>query len=153
MTLAGLAEYPEVFSAGVSECGIVNFRTFIEHTEPRMREMSKIKYGDPDTEGELLDRLSPINKIDRVVSPVLLLHGGNDTNVPLIEAQQVAEKLGQRGVPVECIVFPDEGHGFKKKAAVHRQWQLCGGLRSIFREDRSSLSLAAIFARQDQALS
>ncbi|HSS51430.1 MAG TPA: prolyl oligopeptidase family serine peptidase, partial [Thermoanaerobaculia bacterium] len=42
------------------------------------------------------------------------LHGANDTNVPLVEAKQVAEELKKRGVPVDTVIFPDEGHGFRK---------------------------------------
>ena len=63
---------------------------------------------------ELLRDLSPIHKVDRVVAPTLVLHGANDTNVPVVEAEQVVDNLKERGVPVEYILFPDEGHGFRK---------------------------------------
>jgi dipeptidyl aminopeptidase/acylaminoacyl peptidase len=43
-----------------------------------------------------------------------VLHGANDTNVPLVEAEQVVESLKRRGIPVEYVFFPDEGHGFQK---------------------------------------
>jgi len=45
-----------------------------------------------------------------------VLHGANDTNVPVVEADQVVDSLRERGVPVEYILFPDEGHGFRKTA-------------------------------------
>lgn len=115
MTMAGLTEYPDLFAAGANLYGIVNFRTFFSHTEPWMAAISKIEYGDPDTEGDMLDQLSPINKIDQIIAPTLVLHGATDTNVPVIEAEQVAENLRQRGIPVEYILFPDEGHGFQKE--------------------------------------
>ncbi|MEO8585910.1 MAG: prolyl oligopeptidase family serine peptidase, partial [Acidobacteriota bacterium] len=51
---------------------------------------------------------------DRVKAPTLVLHGANDTNVPVIEAEQVVESLKKRGIPVEYVLFPDEGHGFQK---------------------------------------
>ena len=114
MTMAGLAEYPELFAAGANLFGVVNFKTFFKHTEPWMAAISKIEYGDPDTEGEMLDRLSPLSKVDRVTAPTLVLHGANDTNVPVIEAEQVVASLKKRGVPVEYVLFPDEGHGFQK---------------------------------------
>ena len=79
-----------------------------------MAAISKIEYGDPETEVEVLRELSPIHKIDRVVAPTIVLHGANDTNVPVVEAEQVVESLQQRGVPVEYVLFPDEGHGFTK---------------------------------------
>ena len=115
MTMAGLAEYPNTFSAGVNLFGVVNFRTFFAQTEPWMAAISKIEYGDPDTEGEMLDSLSPINKIDQVIAPTLVLHGANDTNVPVVEAEQVVENLKRRNIPVEYVLFPDEGHGFQKE--------------------------------------
>jgi dipeptidyl aminopeptidase/acylaminoacyl peptidase len=114
MTMAGLAEYPDIFAAGVDLFGVVNFKTFFKHTEAWMAAVSKIEYGDPATEGEMLDRLSPLTRIDRVKTPTLVLHGANDTNVPVIEAEQVVESLKKRGVPVEYVLFPDEGHGFQK---------------------------------------
>ena len=48
------------------------------------------------------------------MAPTLVLHGANDTNVPVVEAEQVVDTLRQRGVPVEYVLFPDEGHGFTK---------------------------------------
>jgi dipeptidyl aminopeptidase/acylaminoacyl peptidase len=116
MTMAGLTEYPERFAAGANLYGVVNFETFFAHTEPWMAAISKVKYGDPDTERDLLRRLSPIHRIDRVAAPVLVLHGANDTNVPVVEAEQVVENLRRRDVPVEYVLFPDEGHGFLKTA-------------------------------------
>ena len=115
MTMAGLTEFPQLFAAGVNIYGLVNFKTFFARTEPWMASISKIEYGDPATEGDMLDALSPIHKMDRVESPTLVLHGANDTNVPVYEAEQVVEKLRERGLPVEYILFPDEGHGFRKE--------------------------------------
>jgi dipeptidyl aminopeptidase/acylaminoacyl peptidase len=66
------------------------------------------------TEAEMLRRLSPIYRIDRIKSPTIVLHGANDTNVPVIEAEQVVENLKKRNVPVEYVLFPDEGHGWRK---------------------------------------
>lgn len=116
MTMAGLSEYPELFAAGANLYGVVNFETFFAHTEPWMVAISKIEYGDPETEVEMLRSLSPIHKVDRVSAPTIVLHGANDTNVPVVEAEQVVESLKRRGVPVEFILFPDEGHGFAKTA-------------------------------------
>lgn len=112
MTMAGLAHYPALFAAGVNLYGVVNFKTFFERTEPWMASISKVEYGDPDSEGELLRALSPIGGIDKIVAPTLVLHGANDTNVPLYEAEQVVAALRQRAVPVDYILFADEGHGF-----------------------------------------
>jgi dipeptidyl aminopeptidase/acylaminoacyl peptidase len=116
MTMAGLAAYPDLFAAGANLFGVVNFQTFFAHTEPWMAAISKTEYGDPDTQAEMLLGLSPITHIDRVRAATLVLHGANDTNVPVVEAEQVVDRLRERGVPVEYILYPDEGHGFLKTA-------------------------------------
>ncbi|MFN8540969.1 MAG: S9 family peptidase [Thermomicrobiales bacterium] len=116
MTMAGLADYPERFAAGVNLFGVVNFATFFANTEPWMAAISKVEYGDPDTEAEMLRELSPIHRIGKVTAPTLVLHGANDTNVPVVEAEQVVEGLRERGIRTEYILFPDEGHGFRKTA-------------------------------------
>ena len=114
MVMAGLTEYPEAFAAGANLFGVVNFKTFFEQTEPWMAAISTVEYGDPVADAELLEQLSPINRVDRVVAPTIVLHGANDTNVPVVEAEQVVESLEQRGVPVQYVLFPDEGHGWRK---------------------------------------
>lgn len=116
MTMAGLTEYPDLFAAGANLFGVVNFETFFARTEPWMAAISTIKYGDPQTQADLLRALSPIHKVDRVKAATLVLHGANDTNVPVVEAEQVVERLRQSGIPVEYILFPDEGHGFTRIA-------------------------------------
>jgi dipeptidyl aminopeptidase/acylaminoacyl peptidase len=114
MTMAGLTEYPDMFAAGVDLFGIVNFITFFQHTQPWMAAISTIEYGDPATQKEMLDQLSPIHKLDRIKAATMVQHGANDTNVPVIEAEQIVKTLKDRGVPVEYILFPDEGHGWRK---------------------------------------
>jgi dipeptidyl aminopeptidase/acylaminoacyl peptidase len=114
MTMAGLTEYPDLFAAGADLFGIVNFETFFSHTQPWMAAISTIEYGDPVKEKDLLRQLSPLAKLERLKAPTLVLHGANDTNVPVVEAEQVVDNLKKRGVPVEYVLFPDEGHGFRK---------------------------------------
>lgn len=114
MVMAGLTRYPNLFAAGANLFGVVNFATFFEQTEPWMAAISTKEYGDPKTEAALLRELSPIHAIDKVTAPTIVLHGANDTNVPLVEAEQVVRELERRGVAVEFVLFPDEGHGFRK---------------------------------------
>jgi dipeptidyl aminopeptidase/acylaminoacyl peptidase len=116
MTMAALTEFPELFAAGANLFGIVNFATFFAHSQPWMAAISTTEYGDPKTQKDLLDRLSPIHKIDRIKAPLIVLHGANDTNVPVIEAEQTVAALRKRGLPVEYVLFPDEGHGWRKTA-------------------------------------
>ena len=114
MTMVGLTEYPELFAAGVNLFGMVNFFTFFQHTQPWMAAISTIEYGDPATQKDLLEKLSPLGKLDRIRAATMVQHGANDTNVPVVEAEQIVKHLKSRGVPVEYILFPDEGHGWRK---------------------------------------
>ncbi|HYJ03497.1 MAG TPA: S9 family peptidase [Chthoniobacterales bacterium] len=114
MVMAGLTEYPDLFAAGANLFGIVNFETFFKNTQPWMAAISKVEYGNPETEAELLKKLSPIHRLERLRTPTIVLHGANDTNVPVIEAEQVVEDLKRRNIPVEYVLFPDEGHGWRK---------------------------------------
>jgi len=115
MTMVGVTFYPDLFAAGVNLFGMVNFFTFFEQTEPWMAAISTTEYGDPKKQADLLRDLSPLGKLDRIKTPLMVQHGANDTNVPVIEAAQIVENLKRRNVPVEYILFPDEGHGFRKE--------------------------------------
>ena len=114
VTMVGVTEYPDLFAAGANLFGMVNFATFFQHTEPWMAAISTKEYGDPATQADLLARLSPLGKLDHVKSPLIVLHGAHDTNVPVVEAEQIVENLKARGVTVEYVLFPDEGHGWRK---------------------------------------
>jgi dipeptidyl aminopeptidase/acylaminoacyl peptidase len=110
LTLAALVTYPDLFAVGIDVCGMSNFATFYEHTEPWIASAAVSKYGDPVADAELLRDLSPITRIDRLRTPLMVVHGENDTNVPVIEAEQVVEALRIRGVEHKYLLFRDEGH-------------------------------------------
>jgi dipeptidyl aminopeptidase/acylaminoacyl peptidase len=114
VVMAGVTEFPAMFAGGVNLYGVVNFDTFFKNTQPWMAAISTVEYGDPVKDKAMLAKLSPLNKIDAVTTPLLVLHGANDTNVPVIEAEQIVASLKARGVPVGYILFPDEGHGWRK---------------------------------------
>ncbi|GGL31049.1 peptidase S9 [Halarchaeum grantii] len=113
MVLAALTEYPERWAAGVDVVGIANFVTFLENTGEWRREHREAEYGSLEDDREFLEEISPINNIDSIRAPLLVLHGANDPRVPVGEAEQIAEEAAEH-VPVEKLVFEDEGHGFSK---------------------------------------
>jgi dipeptidyl aminopeptidase/acylaminoacyl peptidase len=110
LTLAALTTYPDLFAVGIDVCGMSDFATFYEHTEPWIASAAVSKYGDPVTDADLLRDLSPITRIDRLTTPLMVVHGENDSNVPVIEAEQVVAALAERGVEHAYLLFPDEGH-------------------------------------------
>ena len=114
VVLAALTEFPDRWAAGVDVVGIANFVTFLENTGPWRRTLREAEYGSLEEDRDLLERISPINSIERIEAPLFVLHGANDPRVPLGEAERIAEKAREQGVPVEKLVFEDEGHGISK---------------------------------------
>jgi dipeptidyl aminopeptidase/acylaminoacyl peptidase len=110
LTLAALTWFPDLFAVGVDVCGISDFATFYGHTEPWIATAATPKYGHPETDAALLHELSPIHQVDRITAPLLVVHGAHDTNVPLVEAEQVVAALRERGASPGFLLFPDEGH-------------------------------------------
>jgi dipeptidyl aminopeptidase/acylaminoacyl peptidase len=115
MVLASLTEYPELWAAGVDVVGIANFVTFLENTGSWRRSLREAEYGSLDEDREFLESISPINTIEAIRAPLFVLHGANDPRVPLGEADQIVEEARAQGVPVEELVFEDEGHGIAKR--------------------------------------
>lgn len=114
MTLASITTYPEKFAAGIDIVGIANFKTFLERTGPWRRKIREAEYGSLEEDGEFLDEISPIHKVDRITAPLLVIHGKNDPRVPHHEADQIVQALKDRGQPVDYLLFEDEGHGIAK---------------------------------------
>jgi dipeptidyl aminopeptidase/acylaminoacyl peptidase len=117
LTLAALVAYPELFAVGVDVCGMANFETFYSQTEPWIAAAAVSKYGHPDLDRELLRDLSPIWYIDRLRAPLLVVHGANDTNVPVCEAEQVVAALQANQVPHQYLLFEGEGHELLSRAS------------------------------------
>jgi dipeptidyl aminopeptidase/acylaminoacyl peptidase len=140
LTLASLVFHPELFAAGVDVCGMVDFHTFYANTEPWIAVAAYAKYGHPERDAELLRSLSPIHRFDALRAPVLVVHGETDSNVPVEEAEQVVAAARARGVPVEYLLFREEGHELlrvrNKQAFVEAtvQWLtawLCGAAPAL----------------------
>ena len=114
MVLASLTEYPDLWAAGVDVVGIANFVTFLENTGSWRRELREAEYGSLAEDREFLESISPTNNIERIEAPLFVLHGANDPRVPVGEAEQIVEEARNQGVPVEKLIFDDEGHGISK---------------------------------------
>ncbi|MFN2497449.1 MAG: prolyl oligopeptidase family serine peptidase [Pseudonocardiaceae bacterium] len=124
LTIVVMVSHPALFRVGVDVCGITDFETFFAHTEPWIAAAAVSRYGDPRRDAELLRELSPIHRIGRLSAPLLVVHGGQDTNVPLIEAEQIVTALRDRGASPGYLVLPDEGHeilGATNRAAFVRE--------------------------------
>lgn len=115
MTLASLVFYPDLWAAGVNMVGIANFVSFLERTGPWRRKHREAEYGELENDREMLERISPLNYIDNIKVPMMVVHGRHDPRVPLFEAEQVVEAVRKNGQEVELLVFEDEGHAISKR--------------------------------------
>ncbi len=116
MVLAAITTYPEIWAAAVDIVGIANFVTFLEQTSVWRRKLREAEYGSLEQDRAFLESISPIHHIDRIAAPLFLSHGRNDPRVPVGETEQIASALQARGIPVEQVIFADEGHGIVKRA-------------------------------------
>lgn len=114
LTNAVLAFHPGHFVCGVAICGMSDFATFFAETEPWIGRASYSEYGHPVRDAQLLERLSPIHRASDVGVPMLFIHGGNDTNVPVDESPRMAAALRAAGSHAETLVVPGEGHDFTR---------------------------------------
>lgn len=118
MTLAALTFRPEEFAAGVDIFGISNWHRTVNNIPPwwgSQKDALEDEMGD-FSDDEFFRAKSPIFHADRIVRPLMVLQGANDPRVLQVESDEIVEAVRANGVPVEYVLFPDEGHGFRKKS-------------------------------------
>jgi dipeptidyl aminopeptidase/acylaminoacyl peptidase len=114
MTMMGVTKAPEVWAAGVPIVPFVNWFTEIQNEDPVLQQSDLATMGDPAKNKTLFEDRSPINFIDQVKAPLLLLAGGHDPRCPHEESQQVVDAIKKKGGVVDYKVYENEGHGFSK---------------------------------------
>jgi dipeptidyl aminopeptidase/acylaminoacyl peptidase len=125
MVLASTVHFSDRLKAAVDIVGISNFVTFLENTQDYRRDLRRVEYGDerdPAMRAHL-EMISPLNNVDRIAVPMLVVQGQNDPRVPVTEAEQIVKALRERGEPVWYMNALNEGHGYRKKenADVYQQ--------------------------------
>jgi dipeptidyl aminopeptidase/acylaminoacyl peptidase len=118
MVLAALTLAPEAFKVGVDLFGISNWIRTLESIPPwwaSFRDALYAELGDPKTDSARLRRISPLFNASKIKAPLMVLQGANDPRVLKVESDEIVAAAKKNGVPVEYVIFPDEGHGFVKK--------------------------------------
>ena len=117
MVLASSFHYSDRLKAAVDIVGISNFVTFLENTQDYRRDLRRVEYGDERDPAmrEHLERISPVNHVDKIRHPMLIVQGENDPRVPVTESEQVVAALREAGQAVWYMNALNEGHGFRKK--------------------------------------
>ena len=119
MTMAALAYAPDEFKVGVNIFGVTNWLRTLKSIPPWWESFKEALYtemGDPNTEDSVrLRAISPLFHAENVTKPLIVLQGAQDPRVLKIESDEIVESVKNNGVPVEYVLFEDEGHGFVKK--------------------------------------
>ena len=118
MVAAALAFRPDVFDVGINIFGVTNWLRTLESIPPwwgAYRTALYAELGDPETDRERLQAISPLFHAEGIIKPLLVVQGANDPRVLQIESDELVEKVRANEVPVEYVLFPDEGHGFRKR--------------------------------------
>ena len=114
-TLAGLTFTPELYTCGVDYVGVSNIFTWLEAFPPYWKPFLEMVYemvGNPETDKEMLEAVSPFFHVDKIQVPLLVAQGANDPRVKQEESDQIVEALKSRGIDVPYMVKENEGHGF-----------------------------------------
>ena len=117
MVLSALAFQPGEFRVGVNVFGVSNWIRTLESIPPyweSFRQALYVEVGHPEEDREFLTATSPLFHADRIDVPLMVLQGANDPRVIQAESDDIVAAVRKNGVPVEYVVFPDEGHGFTK---------------------------------------
>lgn len=117
MALASAVHYSDRLVAAIDRAGISNFVTYLENTSDYRRELRRLEYGD-EREPEMrafLESISPLNNVDAIDIPLLIVQGQNDPVVPVSESQQMVAALRERGQTVWYMNALNEGHGYERK--------------------------------------
>ena len=116
MVLSALTTYPDSWAAGVNERGVADFIMHLERTEPQGRRPREIEYGTIEEDGDFLRSISPIHHVGKIRVPMFVIHGANDPRVSVSVADSLVAQLREYNIPVEYLLFEDEGHGLVRLA-------------------------------------
>lgn len=117
MTLAVATRYSDRIAGSIDIVGISNLVTFLEHTESYRRDLRRVEYGDERDPKmrSYLESIAPMNHVQDITKPMMVVAGVNDPRVPKSESDQIVKVLEENKTPVWYLAAKDEGHGFQKK--------------------------------------
>ena len=118
MTMMAVTKDPDKWAAGVAVVPFVNWFTEYQNEDATLQASDKANMGDPEKNKALWEDRSPINFVDKIKAPLILIAGENDPRCPKSEAQQVADAIKKNGGTVQLKVYEDEGHVFGRREDV-----------------------------------
>lgn len=114
MTLTCVTKAPEIWKCAIDIFGPSNLFTFLKSVPEHWKQGTDALVGNAETDKAMLTERSPINYVDKIRCPLLVIQGKYDPRVVEDESVQIVEKLKSVNKPVEYLLLEDEGHGFSK---------------------------------------
>jgi dipeptidyl aminopeptidase/acylaminoacyl peptidase len=118
LALSVAVNYNDRIRAAISDCGMSNLASFLDHTDGWTRDLQRGEFGDerdPKIRA-FLEKIAPLNHAEKIKTPLLIIQGKNDPRVPAAESEAVLQAAKKNGVQVWHLLAKDEGHGFAKRA-------------------------------------
>jgi len=107
--------FTDAFAAGTSYYGLADLESFAAGDTHKFELRYEHTLVGPYPEAaELYRARSPINFVERISTPMLVLQGADDEIVPPSHAEQIVAALREREIPHAYLLFEGEGHGFRK---------------------------------------
>ncbi|HJX78072.1 S9 family peptidase [Glutamicibacter sp.] len=110
--------FSDVFTAGISRYGVSDLVGLVQDTHDFESQYMFSLVGPYPEAADLYEKRAPINHVEKISCPVLLLQGDEDKVVPPAQSQVVADALAKRGIPHAYILFAGEQHGFRQSANI-----------------------------------
>jgi dipeptidyl aminopeptidase/acylaminoacyl peptidase len=117
MVLSSAVHFSDRLKAAIDIVGISSFVTFLENTQDYRRDLRRVEYGDerdPEMRAHL-EKISPVNNVEKIKVPLFVVQGANDPRVPVTESIQMVAALREQGEAVWYMNALNEGHGYRKK--------------------------------------
>jgi dipeptidyl aminopeptidase/acylaminoacyl peptidase len=118
LALATMVNFGERLRGGVDMAGIADFVSFLGEAAPYRQNQRRAEFGDerdPDMRS-FLRRISPLTNAERIVRPLLVVHGKNDAELAPSQSDQLVNRIRSKGGDVWYLQAGDEGHSFAKLA-------------------------------------
>jgi dipeptidyl aminopeptidase/acylaminoacyl peptidase len=114
MTLTCITKAPDLWKCAIDVFGPSNLFTFLNSIPEHWKDATSRLVGDIEKDKDYLHDRSPINHVDKIKCPLLVIQGKHDPRVVVAESEQIVDKLREMNKPVEYMLLEDEGHGFSK---------------------------------------
>jgi dipeptidyl-peptidase-4 len=120
-TIEAMTRTPTLFRCGVDVAGTVDYRMYYD--DPYHNGWTVGRMGTPEENPGPYDIAAPIDRVDRLARPLLVLHGTSDINVPYLHSVRLVDLLLKHGKDVEFMTYPGEFHYFQREHVLRDAWQ------------------------------